>query len=247
MNIYFDLSFLLQIVLGYSSLYLAKTLLIKKSKLYLELMFILLVGFSVFLVYLNIYFSILIYFIFISIFLILIFKNQYLKSLFLYLFTYSLLTFIIDKLSPYNQCYNFILVINSPKGMLSYLFGPIFFISLILSIKLVDSLFRLHNYKTSCYLCKNDKKIYYSCYYDSGNTLKHNDVPVIFINKDNYLFELEAEDEILVKTVNKNDYLKVEKCLLSIEDKKESYFVYVALVDIKDFNGCEILLNAYLH
>jgi len=242
-----DLSFLLQIVLGYTSLYFAKSLLIVKSKIYLEVIFTVLVGFSIYLVYLNIYLSILIYFVFISIFLLMIFKENYFKSLFLYLFIYSLLTFIIDKLSIYNSCYNFILTINSPKGMLSYLFGPIFLISLILSIKLVDSLFRLHNYKTTCYLLKNNKKVYYTGYYDSGNTLKHNDVPVIFINKDKYLFEVDKKIKVEIESINNQSLIDVQECLLSIEDKKESYYVYVALVDTKDFNGCEILLNAYIN
>ena len=247
MNIYMDLSFLLQICLGYASLYFTKILLVKKSKAYLEVIFILSVGFSIFLVYVSLIQAILIYYVFISIFLLLIFEKNYFKSLFLYFFCYSLLTFIIEHLSIYNSIYNFILVINSPKGMLSYLFAPLFIISLYLSVKLVDNLFHLHNYKTSCYLIKNDKKAYYTCYFDSGNTLKHNNIPVIFISKGKYIFEIEENEEIEIETINDIKKTKMERCLLSLEDKNESFYVYVILTDKIDFNGCEILLNAYLN
>lgn len=242
-----DLSFLLQIILGYASLYFAKILLVKKSKAYLEVIFILSVGLSVFLVYVSLLQSILIYYVYVSIFLLLIFEKDYFKSLFLYFFCYALLTFIIDKLSMHNNVYNFILVINSPKGILSYLFGPLFLISLYLSLKIVDHLFHLHNFKTNCYLIKKNKKVIYSCYYDSGNTLKVNDIPVIFISKNKYIFDIEEKEEIEIETVNEVKKVKVESCLLSLEDKKEEIFVYVVLTDKLNFNGCEILLNAYLN
>ena len=246
MNIYFDLSFLLQIILGYTSLYFAKTLLIKKTKLYLDVIFSLIIGFSVYLVYIHLFYSILIYLIYVSIFLILIFKKNFIKSVFLYFLCYSLLTYIIDKLSIYNACYNFILVINSPKGILSYIFGPLFLIGLILSTKIVDSLYRLSNYKMSCYLLKEEKKYYYTCYFDTGNTLKYNDVPVIFINKDKYPFKLDNVEVIDINGINSTNKSYVQSCLLSLEDKKDLFFVYVVLVEKEDFNGCEILLNAYL-
>ena len=241
-----DLSFLLQIILGYASLYFTKTLLVKKSKAYLEVIFLLSVGFSVFLIYSSLLISIIIYFIFVSIFLLLIFKKEYFKGVFLYFFCYSLLTFIIDNFSSDNKVINFILIINSPKGMVSYLFGPIFFISLLLSIKIVDYLFRLNTYKTTCYLIKNNSKAFYSCYYDTGNTLKVNDVPVVFIAKDKYKFNLDEFEIINVETINESKEMKVQSCLLSLEDKKESFFVYVVITDKSDFNGCEILLNAYI-
>ncbi len=160
---------------------------------------------------------------------------------------YSLLTFIIDNLSIYNYVKGFVLIINSPKGIISYLFAPLFFISLILSVRIVDYLFRLHSYKTSCYLIKNNQKIYYTCYYDSGNTLKHHDIPVIFISKDKYIFDIEELEEIQIETINEVKKMKLESCLISLEDKKDEYFVYVIITDKKDFNGCEVLLNAYIN
>lgn len=246
MNVYMDLSFLLQMLLGYSSLYFVKTLLVNKPKVYLVVIFTILNGFTILLVYLHLFLAVLIYLIYVSIFLILIFKKDFLKSLFLYLFCFSLLTFIIDKLSNYNTCYNFILTINSPQGILSYLFGPLFLIGLVVSTKIVDSLFRLHDFKSSCYLIKNGKKVYYSCYFDSGNSLRYKNIPVIFINKDNYPFIKEEQEEIEIKGINSLEKRKIETCLLQFEDRKESYFVYVALVDVEEFHGCEILLNAYL-
>lgn len=246
MNIYMDLSFVLQIVLGYCSLYLVKSLLVIKVKRIYEVIFILFIGFSIYLIYLPYLLSLLIYFIYVSTFMLIISRKNYFKGMFLYLFCYLLLTFIIDKLSSYNKVYNFLLVIVDEKGMLSYLFGPLFLISLYLSIKLVDNLFHLHNYKTNCYLIKENKKVYYSCYYDTGNVLKIDDIPVIFISKGNYIFTLNGDKEIEIESLNKKEKVKVESCLLTLEDKKEYYFVYVCLTDKDNFNGCEILLNAYL-
>ena len=241
-----DLSFVLQTFLGYTSFYFVKTLMFKKIKLRYYLLLIFTCGFSLFLIYLNIYLSILIYIMYVMVIMIIVYKKQMIKALLLYMFCYTLLTFIIDKLSIYNSCYNFILIINNSKGIFSYIFCPLFFLGLIISTKIVDCLYRLNTYKTVCYLSKNNSKYSYTCYYDTGNTLKHNDIPVIFINKDIYKFKLEEGEEIEIKTVNGREKRKVQSCLLSLEDKKESYFVYVVLVEENDFNGCEILLNAYL-
>lgn len=246
MNIYIDLSFLLQILLGYTSLFFTKTLLVTKSKIIYEGLFSILIGFCILLVYVHLFLSVIIYFIYVSVFLALIFKKNYFKSLFLYLFCYSLLTFIIDKLSIYNKCYNFILVINSPEGIISYLFAPLFLIGLVISTKIVDSLYHLHNYKINCFLLKNGKKVHYLGYFDTGNTLKYNEVPVIFISKNKYPFEIEKEKNIVIEGISGKKNGMIQSCLLSLEDKKDAYFVYVVIVDKNDFNGCEILLNAFL-
>lgn len=247
MNVYMDLSFVLQILLGYTSLYFIRIILIKRSThILFEIVFSLVLGSSVFLIYFEYFFSVLIYLLVVSLFLLVIYKKESLKAIILYFFCYTILTFIIDKLSIYNSTYNFILIINDNRGIISYLFAPIFLISLLISSKLVDHLYRLNTFKTSCYLIKGDRKIYYTCYYDSGNVLRHNDIPVIFINKNKYLFIMANNEQILIEGINGKTINRIDKCLLSLEDKKETYIVYVCLVETKDFNGCEILLNAYL-
>ena len=139
------------------------------------------------------------------------------------------------------------LSINSPKGIIYSILVPIFGISLYLAMKFVDSIFHLHAYKTKCIISKDSQKACFLGYFDSGNTLKVDNVPVIFCNRSSWLFPLTNEKDIEVSTINGEKIYRGYEALINIDGKNEDVFVYVILNDNNDgFNGCEILLNAYL-
>ena len=89
----------------------------------------------------------------------------------------------------------------------------------------------------------NDKKYVFNGYMDSGNTLMHDNTPVIFINKNmNFNFD----EKIFVNTLTGNNVLKGKKCLISINGKSSYTYAYLCSSNENDFNGCECLLNIYL-
>ena len=118
---------------------------------------------------------------------------------------------------------------------------------LVVSSKRVDSLFHLHVYKTTCVLTKEDKKFAFKAFYDSGNTLKYDNVPVVFCVKKLWNFSLESPVEIEANGINGSKKYQGYEALLSFGEKDENFFVYVVLLDdVNSFHGCEMLLNAYL-
>ena len=83
-----------------------------------------------------------------------------------------------------------------------------------------------------------DGKIY-NClgYYDSGNTLIHNMMPVIFMNG------IEGKEDINFMYANGNGNSKYVIGDIYINKKKHK--VYIAS-SLSSFNGCDVLLNALL-
>lgn len=138
-------------------------------------------------------------------------------------------------------------MITEPIGTLSYFVLIILVISIFLATKFVDYTYRLSSYKTSCFIEYLNKKVYASAYFDSGNTLKYLGVPVVFASLSNFPFEIKEYEDIEVSTINGNKTYKAIPCLLSLEAKKESIYIYLALMEEeRTFHGCEVLLNAYL-
>ena len=165
--------------------------------------------------------------------------------------TFFIIFFIIDffiiLITDSISIINIYLAINSPIGIIYSLFVPLFGIMLSVASKFVDAVFRLHSYKINCILSKNGKKYSYLGYFDSGNTAKYDNVPIIFCLKDLWSFNLDNPFEIEIETVSGNQLYKAYSALINLEDSKEDYFVYVILLDRSEqFNGCELLLNAYL-
>ena len=145
------------------------------------------------------------------------------------------------------QLLNIYIVINNPLGIIYALLIPLFGIFLYVSTRFVDSLFHLHVFKTTCIISNNNQKIAFKCYYDTGNTLKYENVPVIFCVESSWLFPKENSYMIEVSTISGLSIFEAYKSLVSINSSEDEYFVYVVLLDnINDFHGCEVLLNAYL-
>ena len=164
---------------------------------------------------------------------------------------FSIVFFTINlffsSISNYLFLLNIYLAINSPIGIIYALLIPLFGVIMYISTRIVDALFHLHVYKTTCIISNNEQKIAYKAYFDSGNTLKYDNVPVIFCIDSSWLFPKINSTMIEVSTISGSDKYEAYKSLISINSSNEEYFVYVVLInEIKDFYGCEVLLNAYL-
>ena len=179
---------------------------------------------------------------------ILIFMNKKKVGDFLiFIIIFFVINFLIVIISKDIKLLNIYLVIIKPIGTFYALIIPLFGLMLSLSAKFIDYVFRLHNYKMNCFIIKNGKKYAYLGYYDSGNTLKYDNVPVIFCVKKYWMYDFNNEIEIEVDTISGKTKHTAYNALINIEDSKEDYFVYVVVIDQDDqFNGCELLLNAYL-
>ena len=128
------------------------------------------------------------------------------------------------------------------------MFAPLFNLILLLVSRGVDSIYRLGNYKVDAIICVEGKKAKFRCYFDTGNTLKYQGIPVIFCLKRSWPFTyINKMDVINVSTVSGNKEMEATKALITFDEQKLSILVYVALIDQEEsFNGCECLLNAYL-
>lgn len=139
------------------------------------------------------------------------------------------------------------LIVEKPLGVVYALLVPLFGVMLAVATRLVDSLFRLHVFKTTCIITKDEKKYAFQAYFDTGNTLKYDNVPVVFCLKSLWNFSLEQPCEIEVTSVNGTQTCQGYGALINLEGSEEDYYVYVVLVDtVNSFHGCEVLLNAYL-
>ena len=100
----------------------------------------------------------------------------------------------------------------------------------------------LKKYRYTVRLTIKDKSYLTTAYFDSGNTLKIKDTPVVFLTN-----ELKDKDEnyekMIVKGIGegKSEYHKGK--ILFNNNEKDVYFAYV---NKKSFNGCKCLLNVYL-
>ena len=110
----------------------------------------------------------------------------------------------------------------------------------------VDKCFRLSSFKDKVFLIIENKKYVTEGYYDTGNILKFNDIPVIFISKDKCKDNFKITKSMKVSTINGTKMYNYIEALISLGDKKEYHYVYLCFSEEKSFNGCDILLNAYL-
>ena len=214
MDIYIDLSLINYFLNSIISLFLIKNLSLKNIKFY--------------------------YFIILSVI-------NCLQLTFIYLILYLLFSYISQFLImlSFNGLvyYKGIFIINKSVQALSLLCYPIILIIIFIISIFVDKLYRFRNYKEKVFLIINDKKYVFNGYMDSGNTLMHDNTPVIFINKNmNFNFD----EEIFVNTLTGNNVLKGKKCLISINGKSSYTYAYLCSSNENDFNGCECLLNIYL-
>lgn len=179
----------------------------------------------------------------------LFFKKYFFSPLIYYLSCYYGLCYAMSLITTKVSVYHFVFVIHSPYGLLSLMVLPIFLLILYLVVRGVDCLYHLGNYKMDVILTVNDQKARFRSYYDTGNTVKYHGVPVIFCLRKNWPFMLNDDEKyISYEMIKEKSKVSLQEALISMNDLSEKTLVYVALIDRKEgFNGCECLLNAYLH
>ena len=144
---------------------------------------------------------------------------------------------------------NGILVISAVAGAWSFLSFPVLYLAVTLVTKAVDSLYRLRNYKTVVLLGSGEKRKEVTAYFDSGNTLRYRNCPVIFLRSGIFEFtgEERVEGDILQTLGRLYGVKKLYRTLVRLNAGPDSYFVYVAVKDdSRKYNGCDALLNLYL-
>jgi len=133
-------------------------------------------------------------------------------------------------------------MIHNPDGFFYILICPILLIIIEIITRSIKALVLLKKYRYEVKVTIQNKSYNLNAYFDSGNTLKFKDLPVIFLT--NELKDKNVEyEKILVEGIGKesSEYLK-GKILFDNKEKD----VYCAYVNKKSFNGCKCLLNVYL-
>lgn len=246
MDVYLDLSMVFLLIQIMVCLYGSELLMVYRYKRGLKISLIVVNTLLFYTIYLPFIFSLLIFFL-VNLILFVIFTKKWIYPYLTFNILFFLIDFLIVVITDKVKLMNVYLTINKPIGVLYCLLVPFFGLCLLLSTKFVDSIFHLHIYKTTCFISKDDKKYSFSAYFDSGNTLKFNNTPVIFCLKSTWTFSLNSPSFVELETINGVDVKEGYSALISLEDNSEEFFVYVVLLDdIKSFHGCEILLNAYL-
>ena len=203
---------------------------------------------QIFFIYLKWYLGFILFFLLNGIIFFLFYKKKFLRPYLEFISCYLFLSLSLSFFSKELNFKNGILVICKPSAILYILFAPLFNIILILVSKGIDTIYRLGNYKTDAIISVDGKKAKFKCYFDTGNTLKCDGIPVIFCLKRTWPFSfINTTNKVNVNTVNGSSEMELTKALITFDDKRTSIVVYVALLDQDEsFNGCECLLNAYL-
>lgn len=248
MNVYFDLMLVAHIILSMISGKFLNTISINRLKGRGLFKLTLANSFIILLVYFKWWISLAIIVVLHALLFYLFFKNKFLGPLIAYLSCYYANAFFMSLFTSFVSVTNFVFVIHEPKGLFTLILAPIFLVALYLVTKGVDSLYHLGNYKIDIILSVNNKKAKFRSYFDTGNTLKYKGVPVIFCLKDCWPFEeFRVIGKVAFKTVDSGAEMALTEALITLNENEKT-LVYVALVDNKKgFNGCECLLNAYLH
>ena len=247
MNVYIDLSLLSLIICNLVTLYIINLLTIKKIKIITVLLLSIISAFKILLIYHPIIPNIIINILYILVF-YLFNREKYILNTFLYIFFSNVIPVFMLLFFDGIKLINTIVIIHKPIGciiLIAYIFIAIIF---YIVTKIVDSLFRLHSFKDTVFLEIDNRKFKVSAYFDSGNYAKYGDIPVIFLKSKSYPFNLSIfKNNIEINSLNGKKVFQGTSALLTIIDKKESYFVYVCLDDIEgSYHGCDLLLNAYL-
>lgn len=199
------------------------------------------------LIYVKLWLSIVVIILTYLVIFILDFKKHFMRPFIEYLICYYFLSFLMVSLSPYVAFRNFLVVVTAPYGFFALAVIPVFYLLFTIVYKVVDSIYHLKNYRVDGIILVNGKKAKVRCYFDSGNTLRYQGIPVIFFLKDNYPFEVKASDNIVeYKTLNESRTIDLQEGMICFTNGSYQ-MVYIALSDKDDsFCGCECLLNAYL-
>ncbi len=242
MNAYIDISFIFHLIICLTSIRFMKIIsnskLNKKQIIILEItsvvLYVNVLLFPNISIYLNLFYYILLFFIF--------FKGKFIVPLFTYLFSYYGIISIIRIFTSNIYFYKYIPMIFMPSSFFYVLISPLLLIIINLITKSIKSLIMLKKYRYNVKLTLNDKSYETSAYFDSGNTLKYKELPVIFLTNEmkdkNVMYE-----RMLVNGIGReySEYIKGK--ILFDNKEKDVYFAYVRK---KSFNGCKCLLNVYL-
>jgi hypothetical protein len=172
----------------------------------------------------------------------LIYKKRLFKGLFFYIFSYYSIVSICRIFT--NEIYFFcgLLLLNSVNGM-RYIYVPVlFYLLFFIIIKNIKSFEFFKKYRFKVKLFIGNKEYYLDGYFDSGNTFKYKNLPVVFLVNKLKNNEIKYE-KMMVEGIgySNSDYCKGE--IVFKDNKKDVYFAYV---NKKTFNGCDCLLNVYL-
>ena len=248
MNAYFDLMVISHIIISMVSINFMQIIDCYRLKWRGFLKLIICNFIQIFFIYLVWWLGYILFFVLNGIIFFLFYKKKFLRPFIEYICCYLFLSLSLSIFSADLTFKNGILIISSPEAFLYILFAPLFNLILLLVSRGVDSIYRLGNYKVDAIICVEGKKAKFKCYFDTGNTLKYQGVPVIFCLKRSWPFTyINKMDVINVSTVSGNKEMEATKALITFDEQKLSILVYVALIDQEEsFNGCECLLNAYL-
>lgn len=171
-----------------------------------------------------------------------IFDLKYLKviimTLLLYYFNDALLLLI-------GGCflYEGILLISTPFVTFFIFLEPIYITILHLLFSMIFKYLKYKNFKVKCSISLDNKEFKGKGFYDSGNSLIYNELPVIFIKGN----PISNNGEIIrIKGINDYafSYLAYDGIL---KIKNKTIKVYAVFVGKNmDFNNCEFLLNKFV-
>ena len=242
MEAYIDISYIFHLLLCISSLKLIKiisnSVLSKKKIVILEITSLVL--------YLNVLFftenSILFNAFYFIVIFYMFYKNKFLTPLFTFIFSYYSQIAIIRIFTNSIYLYKGVLMIYNPSGFFYIFVCPLLILIIEVITRSIKSLVMLKKYRYEVTLKIKDKSYNLNAYFDSGNTLKFKDLPVIFLTEELKDKNIEYE-KMLVEGIGKenSEYLKGK---ILFENKEKD--VYCAYVKKKSFNGCKCLLNVYL-
>jgi len=242
MEAYIDISYIFHILLIISSLKFMKiisTYTMNKKKYAFFAFSSLILYFNVLLypnssIYLNVFYYIFMFFIF--------YKSKFVLPLLTFIFAYYSQLALITILTNNIYLYKGVIMIYRPIGFMYILIAPILLVIVHLVTKSIKALMFLKKYRYQVKVIVNNQSYDISAYFDSGNTLKFKDLPVIFLTNEFKDKNIKYE-KILTSGIGKqeSDYLKGK--ILFQEQEKD---VYCAYVNKKSFNGCKCLLNVYL-
>lgn len=133
-------------------------------------------------------------------------------------------------------------MIFTPSSFFYILISPLLLLIINIITKSIKSLILLKRYRYNVKLTLDDENYEVSAYFDSGNTLKYKDLPVVFLTKTMKKKNLTYE-KMYVRGIG-NSYSEYVKGKILFENKESE--VYCAYVKKKSFNGCDCLLNVYL-
>lgn len=196
-------------------------------------------------IYSNFYIIFIIYFVFTLVIFIKYFHDNYIFLTLIYFIFMYVIQFLIMLFFNGFKFFNGIFYIERSSDIFLLLIYPLILLIIYLVTLFIDKCYRLVSFKDKIFLIIDKKKFITDGYIDTGNTLLYNNSPVIFLCK-SQSSKIKFNEKINVSTINGNKDYMGAKALVSIGNNKDFHFVYICLSDEKTFNGCEVLLNAYL-